>query len=69
MSALRPVHDAAVRLRQAIVEIIAREQREWLHHGDPLPVAEIHTAIEALIEEEINARVQDAVYEIRPNDE
>ena len=66
---MRVVNDPAVRLRRAIIEIIVHEQREWLHRGDPRPVAEIHDAIETLIEEEINAGVQDRISEIRPNDE
>ena len=66
---MRAAHDPAVRLRKAIIEIIAREQREWLHRGDPRPVAEIHDAIERLIEEEINARAQDRISEIRRDDE
>jgi hypothetical protein len=66
---MRAANDPAVRLRKAIIEIIAHAQREWLHRGDPRPVAEIHDAIETLIEEEINAAVQDRIFEIRPTDE
>ena len=66
---MRAANDPAVRLRKAIIEIVVHEQREWLHRGDPRPVAEIHVAIETLIEEEINACVQDRISEIRPNDE
>ena len=66
---MRTVNDPAVRLRKAIIEIIVHEQREWLRRGDPRPVAEIHDAIERLIEEEINARAQDRISEIRRDDE
>jgi hypothetical protein len=66
---MRAVNDHAVRLRKAIIELIVREQREWLHRGDPRPAAEIHDTIEVLIEEEINARVQDAISKIRRDDE
>jgi hypothetical protein len=66
---MRPVNDPAVRLRKAIIEIIIREQRVWLHGGHPRPVAEIHDDIETLIEEEINARVQNEISEFVSNDE
>jgi hypothetical protein len=58
---MRAVHNPAVRLRKRILEIIVHEQREWLYRGNPRPVTEIHDAIETLIEEEINASVQDAI--------
>ena len=50
-----------MRLRKAIIEIVLREQREWLHRGNPRPVAEIHDDIETLIEEAIREAVQDAI--------
>jgi hypothetical protein len=65
---MRTVNDLA-HLRKAIIEIIVHEQREWLYRGNPRPVAEIHDSIETLIEEEINARVQDRLSEIRRDDE
>jgi hypothetical protein len=60
---MRGIHDPAVRLRKQIIEIIVREQREWLHCGNPRPVTEIHQAIETLIDEALNARAQDAISE------
>jgi hypothetical protein len=59
---MRAVHDPAVRLRKAIIEIIVHEQREWLHRGDPRPVAEIHGAIERMIADAIHEAVQDAIF-------
>jgi hypothetical protein len=58
---MRAVHNPAVRLRKRILEIIVHEQREWLYRGNPRSVAEIHDAIETLIEEEINASIRDAI--------
>jgi hypothetical protein len=58
---MRAVHDPAVRLRKAIIDIIVHEQREWLYRGNPRPVVEIHDTIETLIEEAINEAVQDAI--------
>jgi hypothetical protein len=62
---MRAVYGPAVRLRKAILEIVTRGLREALHHGDPLPVAEIHSAIEQIIADAIHEAVQDAIHEIR----
>jgi hypothetical protein len=62
---MRPVYDAAVRLRKAIFEIVTHELCETLHSGNPLPVAEIHSAIEQMIADAIHEAVQDAISKIR----
>jgi len=65
---MHPPYKRAARVRQDVIGIIAYGQREWLH-GNGLPGAEIWEAIEVRIDTEINEAVQDALREIRPQDE
>jgi hypothetical protein len=62
---MRPAYDPVVRLRKAILEIVTHELCETLHSGNPLPVAEIHGALEQMIADAIHEAVQDAISEIR----
>lgn len=59
-----PTYSRATRVRKDVIGIIAHGQREWLH-GNGLPIAEIHEAIDARIAEEISSAVQEAIFEYR----
>jgi hypothetical protein len=61
-------HSRAARVRKDVIGIVTHAQREWLH-GNGLPAADIWEVIEARIDTEINEAVQDALREIRPDDE
>lgn len=65
---MRPVYDPNVLLRKRIAEIFARQLRAALD-GNPRPAAEVLDEIDAVIADDFNARLQDAVSEIRLNDE
>jgi hypothetical protein len=65
----RPIYDPVVRVRKDILDIVTRELRDALHNGNALPVADINSAIDQMIEDYGNERVQDAISEIRRDDE
>jgi len=64
----RPVYDPVVRVRKDVFRVVLCEVRETLQ-GNPRPVAEIWNDVETLIEDYGNERVQDAISEIRLNNE
>jgi hypothetical protein len=59
----RPIYDAAVRVRRDILDVVTRELRDVLHNGGTLPVADMHSAIDQMIEDYGNERARDAISE------
>jgi hypothetical protein len=55
-------------VRQDVIGILAHTLREWLH-GNGLPIEEVYACVDTRIEEAIREAVQDAIREIRPQDE
>jgi hypothetical protein len=64
----RPIYDPSVTLRKRIIKTLARQLRAALD-GNPRPAAEVLDEIDALIVDDLDARLQDAIQEIRLNDE
>jgi hypothetical protein len=65
---MHPPYSRAERAGQDVIDIVARALREWLR-GNGLPVQEIHECVAARIEESNREAVQDALNEIRHDDE
>jgi hypothetical protein len=58
----RPVYDPNVRLRRRILGIVTRQLRAALE-GNPRSVAEVLDELDAVIADDFNARLQDALHE------
>jgi hypothetical protein len=64
----RPPHDPNVLLRKRLVEIVTCQLRASLD-GNPRPTAEVLGEMDDVIADDFAARLQDAISEIRLNDE
>jgi hypothetical protein len=64
---MRGIHDPNVRLRKRVLEIVTHQLRAALN-GKPRPAAEVLDEIDAVIADDFNARMQDAISEIRLSD-
>jgi hypothetical protein len=64
----RPLHSRAQRVRQDILIRVADYFRAWAQ-GDDLATAELHNAIDSLLEDEFATERRQTNSDIRPNDE
>ena len=65
---MRAVCDPNAILRKRVIEIITRQLRASLD-GNPRPAAEVLDEVDAVIADAIHEAVQDAISEIRLNNE
>jgi hypothetical protein len=64
---MQPPLSRTVRLRQAVLARVTDTLRAWAY-GDDLAAAEARDAIDALLDDEINAAIRDALSEIRESE-